>query len=259
MISFNTLGCNGYLGNQMFQYSALRGISSHKGYEHSIPDIDVLINRPFGSDIIRCFNVTPTKSNQNYSWIKERTFEFDKYFFDECPDNVDIVGYFQSEKYFKHIEDDIRKEFSFHSEILKTSIEYKKNKFANSEIISLHIRRGDYTTDPNFDCLPLDYYYEGLKLLPEIPVLVITNDQEWCRKKFDSKKFIVSPFKDACIDLCLMSLSNYHIIANSSFSWWGSWLANSKKTIAPKNWFSSNGNLSHNNTKDLYLPNWIVL
>jgi hypothetical protein len=56
-----------------------------------------------------------------------------------------------------------------------------------------------------------------------------------------------------------MSLCNYHIIANSSFSWWGSWLANSKQTIAPKKWFSPNGSLLNWNTKDLYLPNWITI
>ena len=95
--------------------------------------------------------------------------------------------------------------------------------------------------------------------MPEVPVLVITNDKEWCQEKFNNERFITSPFEDACIDLCLMSLSDYHIIANSSFSWWGSWLGKSKKTIAPWNWFSSNGNLSNNNTKDLYLPNWILL
>ena len=259
MISFNTLGCNGYLGNQMFQYASLRGIANYRGYEYSIPDCDILTDRPFGSDIIRCFNISPTKSNENYSWIRERTFEFDQEFFDNCPDNVDIVGYFQSEKYFKHIESDIRKEFTFDTQILKTSIEYKKNKFGDSEIISLHIRRGDYINDPNFDCLSIDYYCESLKLMPEVPVLVITNDKEWCQEKFNNERFITSPFEDACIDLCLMSLSDYHIIANSSFSWWGSWLGKSKKTIAPWNWFSSNGNLSNNNTKDLYLPNWILL
>jgi len=258
MISFNTLGCNGYLGNQMFQYAALRGIANHKGYEYSIPSIETLSQRPFGFDLIRCFNILPTQTNQNYSWINERTFEFDQYLFDNCPDNVDIVGYFQSEKYFKHIEDDIRKEFTFDFEIMKTSLEYMKNKFEDSEIISIHVRRGDYVNDPNFDCLSVDYYYDGLNLLPDIPVLISTNDIEWCKKNFKNEKFIISTFEDACIDLCLMSLCSYHIIANSSYSWWGSWLAKSKKTISPKKWFSPTGNLSNHNTEDLYLPNWIV-
>ena len=53
-----------------------------------------------------------------------------------------------------------------------------------------------------------------------------------------------------------MSLCSYAIIENSSFSWWGSWLANSKKTVAPKNWFGMP--LSHD-TKDLYRQGWIVI
>ena len=259
MISFNTLGCNGYLGNQMFQYATLKGIAKHKGYEYSIPKFDILTQRPFGSDIIKCFNILETQENQNYSWIDEKKFEFDQEFFDDCPDNIDICGYFQTEKYFKHIEDEIRKEYTFDNEIYQRSLEYKKNKFFNCEVISIHVRRGDYITDPNFDCLSLDYYHEALKLLPNLPILVITNDFKWCQENFIEDRFIISPFDDPCIDLCLMTLCKYHVIANSSFSWWGSWLAKSKKTIAPKNWFSPNGKLSNNNTKDLYLKEWILL
>jgi hypothetical protein len=53
-----------------------------------------------------------------------------------------------------------------------------------------------------------------------------------------------------------MSLCDYHIIANSSFSWWGSWLSKSKQTIAPKRWFA--GDFLKWNTRDLYIPNWII-
>jgi hypothetical protein len=54
-----------------------------------------------------------------------------------------------------------------------------------------------------------------------------------------------------------MTLCDYHIIANSSYSWWGSWLANSERTIAPKNWFA--GDCAGHDTKDLYCENWIVI
>ena len=68
-------------------------------------------------------------------------------------------------------------------------------------------------------------------------------------------KFIKS--NNIQIDLCLMTMCNYHVIANSSFSWWGSWLANSEKTIAPKNWFG--GDCINHNTQDLYLSDWIII
>jgi hypothetical protein len=132
-----------------------------------------------------------------------------------------------------------------------------KTKFIGTKIISLHIRRGDYISDPSFECLSLDYYWNALKLLPNFPVIVFSDDPEWCKNVFKKDQFIISPFEDPFSDLCLMSLCDYHIIANSTFSWWGSWLAKSKQTIAPHNWFS--GEFANWNTRDLYLPNWIVL
>jgi hypothetical protein len=59
------------------------------------------------------------------------------------------------------------------------------------------------------------------------------------------------------IDLCLMSMCDHNIIANSSFSWWGAWLNNNpnKKVVAPKKWF---GPAYTHNTKDLYPESWII-
>ena len=61
---------------------------------------------------------------------------------------------------------------------------------------------------------------------------------------------------DEILDFTLITMCKNVIISNSSFSWWGSWLANSKKTVAPKNWFGMP--LSHD-TKDLYRQGWIVI
>ena len=70
-------------------------------------------------------------------------------------------------------------------------------------------------------------------------------------------RFLISESDNCYADLCIMTLCDYHIICNSSFSWWGSWLAKSKKTIAPKNWFG--GDCINHTTEDLYLKDWIVI
>lgn len=248
MISFNNLGHMGRLGNQMFQYSALKGVASYKGYWYSIPK---------NTSLTECFKIPETLSNKNQETLFIEQYEFDLNFFNNCPDDIDIAGYFQSEKYFKHIEKEIRKDFTFYDRISKVCNHYRNNTFPNQEVISLHIRRTDYLTDSNFEKLSLDYYYNALELLPDTSVMIFSDDPGWCREKFNGEQFTVSLSNNSYIDLCLMTLCDYHIIANSSFSWWGSWLAKSKKTIAPKKWFC--GDFSNWNTKDLYLPNWIIL
>lgn len=248
MISFNNIGYMGRLGNQMFQYAALKGIAKHKGYWYSIPS---------NTSLSECFQIPQTLSNQNYQSVNEERFEFDEKFFNSCPDNVDIVGYFQSEKYFKHIEKEIRQDFTFHDIIYNTCTHYRSNIFSNEELISLHIRRTDYLTDSNFVCLSLDYYINALKLLPNLHVMIFSDDTDWCKEHFTEDRFTISLSNNPHIDLCLMTMCDYHIISNSSFSWWGSWLAKSKKTIAPQKWFT--GNFFDWNTQDLYLSDWIVI
>ncbi len=251
MISFNNLGWKGYLGNQMFQYASLRGIASHKKYWYSIPHREYELNQ--------CFKLPPTLDRQFDYTVFEENYEFNQDLFNNCSDDVNIDGFFQTEKYFKHIEDEIRKDFEFKDEIYDISYECMKRNFSGSEVIAVHIRRGDYLTDDSFECLPLDYYKNALQLMPDVPVLILSDDPEWCRENFKSERFFTSFSKNQYIDLCLMSLCDYHIIANSTFSWWGSWLAKSKKTIAPKMWFSPTGKLKSWNTKDVYRPEWILL
>ena len=265
MISFNHLGNLGRLSNQMFQYASLKGVAKKHGYEYSIPPKQVFGSmdqnvKSSDTTIYDCFILSECSQliSQNQI-IQECGYEFDENIFNSCPDNVDFYGYFQSEKYFKHIEDEIRKDFTFKDHILNVSEEFFKEAF-NSKVISLHIRRGDYVTNPNHPTQTQEYYESALNYFDsEDPVLIFSDDPEWCKeqKLFESDRFMVSDSGDTNIDLCLMSMCNYHIIANSSYSWWGSWLAKSEKTIAPKNWFG--GDCSKNNTKDLYLNNWIVL
>ena len=75
---------------------------------------------------------------------------------------------------------------------------------------------------------------------------------------FADDRFLISEGNSAYVDMCLMSLCEGHIIANSSFSWWGAWLADSKMVVAPSViWFGPNN--AHLDTKDLYLDHWIKI
>jgi hypothetical protein len=268
MLAFNHLGQLGRLGNQMFQYASLRGIARNRGYDFCIPRHDHIIKDPYGFDMkielfdaFNMINVLPRNTkllDRGYAPIaEERHFHFDEILFNMCPDEISLAGFFQSEKYFKHIESEIREDFSFRDHILQPCKDMMESV---GDAISLHVRRTDYLKNPNHTTLDLDYYEEALKSFDsEIPVIVFSDDVEWCKEQslFDSDRFMISESQDHYVDLCLMTLCTYHIIANSSFSWWGAWLANSDKVIAPIKWFGE-GN-SNKNTKDLIPERWMTI
>jgi hypothetical protein len=244
MISFIELGNLGRLGNQMFQYAALKGIAANRGYDYCVP-----LDESFGikdekvkksdCNLYGVFDLcNKNKRTVNSSQrIMERMRNFDEDLFNNCPDNIDLFGYFQCEDYFKHIEDDIRKDFTFKKDLDDKCVEF----LDSSEYISLHVRRGDYVESEDYHPLQTPKYYEkSLEFFSkDIPVIIFSDDSEWCKTQelFSSDRFLISENNSTDFDLCLMSKCHYHIIANSSFSWWGAWLAKSKKIIAPKNWF----------------------
>lgn len=176
-------------------------------------------------------------------------------------------GYWQSYKYLETIEDKIRSDFTL-----------KKNIIINSEIlssireetsVSVHIRRGDYFTKKNakiYEAIPLDYYINSInelsgKLLNPI-FYIFSNDLIWAKENLVLPNNIHLKFVDnsdcadiAIADLVLMSSCKHHIIANSTFSWWGAWLnpSISKIVIAPAKWYVGKWNKSTNN---LIPPEW---
>ena len=279
MIGYNRLGTNGRLGNQMFQYAALRGIADNNNLEWCIPPEDTPNYANYG-----LFDSFKLKNLNHVGLINGPThdepgFEFDENIFNRCPDNVNIDGYRQSEKYFKHIEDSIREDFEFKDEIYESCNEFMSQ--FNNNIVLLHIRRGDNIGRPDWYPMPIVEHYEYLlekHFSVNQPVLICSDDLDWVKeqKLFQGDRFYLSetrvyyskevlngagqmekslvPF----YDLCLMSMCSDAIIANSSLSWWGAWLQRNpnKKVIAQSPWFGER--LSFNNTKDLIPESWIV-
>ena len=150
MLSINRLGNLGRLANQMFQYASIKGIASHRGYGFSIPPKDAFgaQDELVSQSDVTIYDVFENVGNniigfQKNQTLWERIHHFDEELFVNCPDNVDLVGYFQTEKYFKHIEDEIREDFTFSKEITAMCKELY-NSIIGGESISLHIRRGDY-------------------------------------------------------------------------------------------------------------------
>jgi hypothetical protein len=174
---------------------------------------------------------------------------------------VDLHGYFQTEKYFADAADAVRGEFAFHP---ATVVEAEQRLASISEPrLSVHVRRGDYVDQANFHppC-EVGYYAAALaRMPPQWRVILFSDDIAWCRDQevFAGERFVFSDGASNVTDLCMMSLCDHHIIANSSFSWWGAWLGRNpeKRVTAPDRWFGPS--YARLDTRDLLPGDWLTI
>ena len=246
MITFPQLGNLGRIGNQLFQIASTIGIAKFNNTQATFPPW------PFDSFL---------KNPLPHEWSRPQYIFEENATIPSLPDqNVDyaLTGYFQSEKYFKPYEDEIRELFSLKKEHEKTVKEKYKEQLSQPNC-SLHIRRGDYLNEQQIihhGLIGLDYYEEATTLFSEdILFIVFSDDIDWCRDNLKMNNlFFVERSEEGeetkdevhnktikindILDLFLMSYCQNHIICNSSFSWWGAWLnpRMTKKVVAPKQW-----------------------
>ena len=263
MIGFNHLGIVGRLGNQMFQYAALRGIADKHGYEFTIPESSFQ-DEWTDHQLFEVFTLSNLKHRGRVEdkFIQERQFNYDSELVEKCPDGVSLYGYFQTEKYFSHIADSIREDFTFKKNVIANCEEVMESI---DEPISLHVRRTDYV-EKSQDHPPcsLEYYERALKKFDKNrQVVIFTDDINWCKQQdiFKPDRFLISETQNNVYDLCMMTMCTDYIIANSSFSWWGAWLSKNPdaQVIAPSKWFGSTGYTAKNNTEDIIPNRWIKI
>ena len=256
VITNSSIGIHGQLGNQMFQYALLLGIKHTKNIKIAF-DPEVRKNSYLFDffDLAECsiqkFNTT--------NLYQERHFHYDESVFDTNQD-TDFRGYFQTDKYFKHCSYIVRKEFTFKQDITDKVNNYL-SQYEGKKLIMVHVRRGDYLINPTYHPQPPnEYYYTAMDMLDDgnSVFICISNDKSWCEENI-KRDNLVYESNDLVYDLCLMSKCHDYIIANSTFSWWGSWLGISptKKIISPKVWFGpAAGGID---TKDVYCDDFIKL
>lgn len=276
MIAFDYLASPGQLGNQMFKFSALKGIADNNGYDYLMPPSFLWLEdyklsykvfkklnkykyqNHFLFDIFELSSVS--KKNIKFSnfstAISPEDKRFDNNLFNNCPDNVQLKGFFQSAKYFDNISDVIKKDFTFkkkYSKIGDNLVEGFKDP------VSIHIRRGDYVTHPNHFTVGTEYYMKGIDYFGQREnFLVFTDDPIWFKnqKLFSTSNFtLMSELTNnsTVLDLYIMSLCRKHIIANSTFSWWGAWLSGSKDVVFPLNWYKD----KKDSSEDVPLKDWV--
>ncbi len=269
----------GGLGNQLFQYAAGRRLAHARGTQLALD------THAFQGHTPRRYALGPFQTIENFAspeevaaltaaqrglgrrimtrllWrppllapthIREKErFQFSPRILD-LPDGVYLEGSWQHERYFADVADIIRREFS-----LRTAPDGENRKLitriAECNSVGLHVRRGDYASDPDTNrfhgtCSP-DYYAECAELIgravPCPHIFVFSDEPAWAREnlRLPHPTTIVShnrPDTDYQ-DLRLMAACKHQIIANSTFSWWAAWLNENpeKRVFAPRQWLLS--------------------
>lgn len=198
-------------------------------------------------------------------YIIEETYNFSPKVYEVGP-NCFLSGVWQSPKYFEDIDSIIRSELTLkHPPSNETQEWIKMIEATNS--VSLHIRRGDYITNEKTNIFhgtcSVEYYERSMNLMASIisPIFfVFSDDIEWARKNLKTIypiNFVSNKNIPDYEELIIMSKCKHNIIANSTFSWWGSWLNENKNKIiiAPKKWFTVN----NFRTDDLIPKDWITI
>ena len=266
--------CGG-LGNQMFQYAAGRRLAYVRKtelvldlswYRHipasNTPRNYELDDYPIAARVTTAAEEWWCQLHSNRvlrrvaflprRWFnfREKSFEFDRSVLD-LPDNTYLDGYWQSHQYFDDIADLIRAEMT-PSKLANPRNTAVQIAIASAEAVSVHVRRGDYVTLKTAATMhgscSLDYYQAALATVASRTraphFFVFSDDVEWARANLTAPgpmTFVDHNGPEAAFqDLRLMSLCKHHVIANSSFSWWGAWLnpGKDKIIISPKTWFA---------------------
>jgi hypothetical protein len=262
----------GGLGNQFFQYAMGRRLAEKHKTTLKI-DISPFEEYKLHKYSLWAFNIQEDIASKEeikaLTYKKEKHFHFDSDVLDSS-DDVYLEGYWQTEQYFKDIPEIIRQEFSVKTPLAGRDKELAKQT-KSCDAVSLHIRRGDYVPltygDQIFDACDLGYYFESIRLLlsqvQDPHFFIFSDDPEWARDNLKlSHPTTLVDHNDASRnyeDLRLMGFCQHHIIANSSFSWWGAWLNPNphKRVFAPKKWF--NDNVRNLDPKDIIPSLWVRL
>jgi len=251
----------GGLGNYMFQIAAAYAYG--RKYDKNIVFNCAESSGPHHH--VTSYEKNILKDISLYHVRKENTKQYNEngFHYQEIPeikDSVLLYGYFQSEKYFKDYENEIRELFMSYEVDMSNHL---KNLLENGNTCSIHVRRGDYLKSPNHHpTQSMNYYMKAIKKMPKDSVfLIFSDDIQWCKDNFPDlpEKFIFVEGNRDYEDLYIMSKCKNNIICNSTFSWWAAWLnKNSEKiVIAPSLWFGPA--YATHDTKDLYCEGWIKI
>jgi hypothetical protein len=167
------------------------------------------------------------------------------------PATARLRGYFQSARYWRGHEAQIRADLAPARLPRDRAFEALCDEIDRSTAVALHVRRGDYlTTERDLHLVCTDAYYErAVRHIRErvsgAAIYVFSADAAWCRERYAAAPGttvvdLPASKSEPGLDLHLMSRCRHHVVSNSTYSWWGAWLANGEDQIVcvPARWFN---------------------
>lgn len=283
MICVNIVGG---LGNQMFQYAFGQALSSitnspvgyiddmftsykttHNGSElEHVFDISLnKVTKPELAHVLGTLTSQPLfrrmANNQLIRYLMPKSFlhedRFDVAYMNQLVkqgQSLYLQGYWQNYKYAASVRENVLRSFTFSKPLLGLNLTHAMTMNL-TESVSLHVRRGDYISNPRAQVkhgvLPIEYYVRAIELIrdrtgvSELMVFAFSDDLEWVSNTLKTRVANLILVEgnsggNAHFDMHLMSKCKHHIICNSTFSWWGAWLDRLAKgiVVAPKHWFA---------------------
>lgn len=239
----------GRLGNAMFQAAATLGYARKHGANWGIQG-----NLREVPNFLKFFPKVPVLNGEFKRFNRTDPSQFNYEEFPKFNQDTTLVGFFQSLKYFEHCQDEVK-------ELFKPDIK-------PVDAVSIHVRRGDYVVHANsFPPVTRAYISWAISKLDEQtsrynPVIFFSDDIEWCKEEFKELKYSsFSEGRNEFEDLSLMASCSHHIIANSTFSWWGAYLGHNPDKIVispdPSYWFGPG--FTGSVPKDLIPDSWIKI
>ena len=242
----------GRLGNNIFQAAACIAYAKQYGMSWALPD-----RRGNGDNdpwLMSAFwpTLPVVRGGGGHRYEQHDVAMFNYKPIPHFPGGVTLVGFFQSERWFANAAEEVRAAFT-----LKHYPEYEG-------YVSIHVRRGDYVTNSNsFPPVTLNYIEQAIFKLPATGKYLIFSDEiDWCKYQFRKFPYQFEYNQDAEFEaLSKMASCSYHIIANSSFSWWGAWLGHNPSKIIvspdPSSWFGPG--FTGSTPVDLIPGHWIKI
>ncbi|XP_061180732.1 galactoside alpha-(1,2)-fucosyltransferase 1-like [Saccostrea echinata] len=251
----------GRLGNRMFEFASLLGISKRHNYK------PMILRR---NTLLQVFDISQVTDSEplNLKGVGEKgAGVYDKSLENLSHDkNYSLGGFYQSWKYFDFMKDEVKKSFKFKSGLLNKVRQLQTSLNIGDKItVGVHVRRGDMGSkrelSRGYNVATKEYFDKAFQYFrgkfKNLVFLVVSAEMSWCKSnmKGDDIKFVTTG--SAGGDMALLAHCNHSIVSTGSFGWWGAYLAGGE-VVYYRNFPSSGSWLSKQYNRTEYYPlHWV--